>query len=486
MNEDLQEQLLEEAAYDDRLARITIRDEVHCQVTGLLPFHREELHQLWSIRMEKAWFDPRFKQGIWDGTLKYFEKNGATRIRLLPDIIPWLAEKGYKFELNDKRKPKKTFPKIDQEYFKDHGEILRYYQVDATNALLEAGEGIAVLATAGGKTFISAALASCHGELKSITIVPTSRLVRKTYKDFQAVGLDIGRFYGKIKEPDHQHVVCNWQTLQNHRELLKDFQVVIVDEVHGSRAKIMNELLVLGHGRHIQYRYGMTGTMPKPKTDRTTIRCALGEVVYTIDAKRLMDEGWIANLDIRVCQLQDSLDFDDTFKWEAEKNFLVHNKKRLAMMADLIREIAKSGNTLVLVENLPVGEVLHSFLEGSVWLQGSTSLEDREEDFARFEHENNKITVATYGIMQMGESIDRIYNMVLVDAGASFIRTIQSIGRGLRKAADKHHVWMHDLCSNGKYGKRHLKKRLSYYKEAHYPYRVDEIHLDTDFLLELE
>lgn len=486
MNEDLEEQLLEEAAYDERLAKITIRDEVHCQVTGLLSFHKEELHQLWGIRMEKAWFDPRFKQGLWDGKIRFFEKNGATRIRLLPDIIHWLSEKGYKFDLNDKRKPKKIFPAVDQEYFKKYDTILRYYQVDAINALLENGEGIAVLATAAGKTLISAALAACHGDMKTLTIVPNSRLVRKTHKDFTEVGLDIGMFYGKNKDPDHQHVVCNWQTLNYNRDLLKQFEVVIVDEVHGAQAKVLNELLVMGHGRHIQYRYGMTGTMPKPKSDRCTIRCALGDVVYQVDAKRLMEEGFIANLDIRVCQLQDSLDHNNEFDWDAEKRFLVHNKKRIAMMAGLIREIAKSGNTLVLVENLPVGEALHVFLEGSVWLQGSTDLEEREEDFAKFEHMDNKITIATYGIMQVGESIDRIYNMVLVDPGKSFIRAIQSIGRGLRKAADKHHLWMHDLCSNGKYSKKHLKERLRYYKEAHYPYRVDEIYLDTDFLLELE
>ena len=60
---------------------------------------------------------------------------------------------------------------------------------------------------------------------------------------------------------------------------------------------------------------------------------------------------------------------------------------------------------------------------------------------------------------------------MLVDAGKSFIRIIQAIGRGLRGADDKDFVHVLDIASNMKYSKRHTKERIQYYREANYPYK---------------
>jgi superfamily II DNA or RNA helicase len=63
----------------------------------------------------------------------------------------------------------------------------------------------------------------------------------------------------------------------------------------------------------------------------------------------------------------------------------------------------------------------------------------------------------------------------MVDIGKSSIRVIQSIGRGLRKANDKDSVTVTDICSDLKYGRSHLNKRISYYKEAQYPFEKNTI-----------
>ena len=55
------------------------------------------------------------------------------------------------------------------------------------------------------------------------------------------------------------------------------------------------------------------------------------------------------------------------------------------------------------------------------------------------------------------------------------MRVIQSIGRGLRKAADKHEVVIYDITSTLKYSKRHLSTRKTYYNEAQYPYVVNKV-----------
>ncbi|MGI0076378.1 MAG: hypothetical protein ACREAU_03115, partial [Nitrosopumilaceae archaeon] len=70
----------------------------------------------------------------------------------------------------------------------------------------------------------------------------------------------------------------------------------------------------------------------------------------------------------------------------------------------------------------------------------------------------------------IGIDIARIFNLIYIDGGKSFIKTIQTIGRGLRKAKDKGFVKVVDICSDFKYSKRHLTERIGFYKQAKYPY----------------
>jgi superfamily II DNA or RNA helicase len=85
--------------------------------------------------------------------------------------------------------------------------------------------------------------------------------------------------------------------------------------------------------------------------------------------------------------------------------------------------------------------------------------------------------VATYGVAAVGINIPRIFNLVLIEPGKSFVRVIQSIGRGIRKAQDKDHVEIWDFTSTCKYAKRHLTERKKYYKEAKYPFTITKVNL---------
>jgi superfamily II DNA or RNA helicase len=85
--------------------------------------------------------------------------------------------------------------------------------------------------------------------------------------------------------------------------------------------------------------------------------------------------------------------------------------------------------------------------------------------------------VATYGVAAVGINIPRIFNLVLIEPGKSFVRVIQSIGRGIRKAEDKDHVEIWDITSACKYAKRHLTERKKFYKEAKYPFAITKVNI---------
>ena len=62
----------------------------------------------------------------------------------------------------------------------------------------------------------------------------------------------------------------------------------------------------------------------------------------------------------------------------------------------------------------------------------------------------------------VGINIPRIFNLVLLEPGKSFVRVIQSIGRGVRIAKDKDFVQIWDVTSRCKFSRRHLTERKKY------------------------
>jgi superfamily II DNA or RNA helicase len=102
-------------------------------------------------------------------------------------------------------------------------------------------------------------------------------------------------------------------------------------------------------------------------------------------------------------------------------------------------------------------------------------MDERKEQYDEVATSTNKIIIATYGVAAVGINIPRIFNLVLIEPGKSFVRVIQSIGRGIRKAEDKDHVEIWDITSSCKFAKRHLTQRKTFYREANYPFDVEKL-----------
>jgi superfamily II DNA or RNA helicase len=114
-------------------------------------------------------------------------------------------------------------------------------------------------------------------------------------------------------------------------------------------------------------------------------------------------------------------------------------------------------------------------IEDATFISGEVKGDKRKEEYKDHAINDDKITVATYGVAAVGINIPRIFNLVLLEPGKSFVRVIQSIGRGIRKAEDKDFVQIWDITSTCKYAKRHLTERKKFYKEAKYPFTVEKI-----------
>ena len=119
--------------------------------------------------------------------------------------------------------------------------------------------------------------------------------------------------------------------------------------------------------------------------------------------------------------------------------------------------------------------MLQEMIPGSVFVKGDVKLKDRKAAYDDINEGTNHVVIATYGVAAVGINIPRIFNLVLLEPGKSFIRVIQSIGRGVRKAKDKDFVQIWDVTSTCKYAKKHLTQRKKFYKDAEYPFSIEKV-----------
>ena len=479
-------------------AKLIIRDEVNVKIEGLSLSTRKKLVDQFKYDIPGARYLPAVRLGRWDGRVAFFQLGGSTYTNLLPDILPVLDAEGYDVELEDQREYRTQFDfePVDEHSFghikwpKGHPKVgqpmeLRDYQPEIINRFFENPQCVQEIATGAGKTVITAALSNAvtaYG--RSIVIVPNKSLVTQTEADYVNMQLDVGVYFGDRKEFGRTHTICTWQSLnillkntKSHEaditigEFLEDVVCVIVDEVHMAKADALKTLLT-GVMGHIPIRWGLTGTIPKEQFEKVSIFCSLGPVVGKLSASELQEAGHLANCHVNIVQLADSVEYNN---YQSELKYLVETEARLDYIAELIQRVNATGNTLVLIDRIATGKLLLERLgDRAVFVSGATKASTRKEEYDDVAISDDKIIVATYGVAAVGINIPRIFNLVLVEPGKSFVRVIQSIGRGIRKAEDKDFVQIWDITSTCKFAKRHLTKRKQFYKEANYPFTVEK------------
>jgi superfamily II DNA or RNA helicase len=214
--------------------------------------------------------------------------------------------------------------------------------------------------------------------------------------------------------------------------------------------------------------------VPKEAWEFQGILASIGPVINQVSAHNLQEKGVLANLQINVLQTNDVQVFRS---YQDEYSWLVTDPNRLDWISKQIKQVSLTGNTLVLINRIDTGKKLIDLIPEAVFVSGGMKLDDRKEEYDEIKTSDGKIILATYGVAAVGINIPRIFNLVLIEPGKSFIRVIQSIGRGIRKAEDKDHVEIWDITSTCKYAKRHLTERKKFYKEAKYPFTITKVNI---------
>ena len=367
---------------------------------------------------------------------------------------------------------------------------LRDYQIAACENAIKFGRGILKMGTGAGKTLtICSILMSTFlqrkGKFKCLLIVPDLGLVNQTFKDFEDYNalFKYTRWTGKIK-PDltANVIIANLGILQSQfkdNDWLQDVDMLIIDECH--KLKKNNKINKMVQSIKTVHKFGLTGTLPDNKPDEWNILGKMGTVVYEKDSYSLRTEQHltIAKTSILKISYKDKpLYASGQNNYKIELDFLYANNFRNDVIYNICGKF--NNNSLVLVNHLAHGDALYDKLSQYTdkqvfFVKGEVEVETRDEIKKIMETKSNIICIAMSSIFSTGINIKNIHMIMFAAGGKSSIRTIQSIGRGLRLHDDKEKLMIIDLADDLRYGQRHIEKRKEIYIQEKIPFNITEI-----------
>ena len=367
---------------------------------------------------------------------------------------------------------------------------LRDYQIDACNNALNYGRGIIKMGTGAGKTLticslLMSAFIKFGNTFKCLLIVPDLSLVNQTYNDFQSYNalFKYTRWTGKLK-PDltANIIIANLGILQsqfNNNPWLEDIHMVVIDECH--KLKKGNKVNKIVQSIKTYHKFGLTGTLPDNKPDEWNIIGKLGHVIYEKDSYSLRLEQHLTPVKasiLNVSYKNQPLYRKDCNNYKLELDFIYENTFRNSLIKQIC--INFTNNILILVNHILHGDKLLNSLEEIkdkqvYFIRGEVEVEERDRIKQLMETEKNVICIAISAIFSTGINIKNIHMIIFAAGGKSSIRTIQSIGRGLRLHETKERLQIIDVADNLKFGKNHIIKRRDIYTQEKIPFQNTNI-----------
>ena len=461
-----------------------------------------ELSDHFTFDVEGAKFMPQYRNKYWDGKIRLFStSNGQIYVGLLDKIIAFCKRHDYSYGFENNNyygTPYEVNDGISYEGVKDYMSAIchhspRKYQIEGVYDALKHNRKLLISPTASGKSLMIYTLVRYYvdkGE-KILLVVPTTSLVEQMYKDFQDYGWNAESYChliyaGKEKTNEYPVTITTWQSVYKlDRKFFKEYSVAIGDEAHLFKSKSL--ISIMTKLADAKYRYGFTGTLDGSQTHKWVLEGLFGPSYKVTKTDELIRQGHLAQLDIQCLVLKHPPQKFETYQDEIE--YLITHEQRNNFIKNLTLDL--KGNTLVLFSRVEAhGAVLYEKINTNkkddrrvFFVHGGVDVEQRELVREITERENNAIIVASYGTFSTGINIRNLHNIIFASPSKSRIRNLQSIGRVLRKGANKIKAILYDIAddctknSKRNYTLNHLIERIKIYNEENFNYEIITIQL---------
>ena len=428
-----------------------------------------------SVKGKNYWFSTLYKQHLWDGKTRFY--NRLTKkfpTGLLPKLINILTSKGIIYQIENLRKGK-TGQLLQLNPKSLAGIEARDYQIQAARICLQKDRGIVHMATNAGKTEIAALIIKSLGNPKTLFLVHRKDLLYQTKERFEKrLQIPIRMIYADVDEnSDSPILVATVQTLYKRiktkkvQELLANANLLFLDECHILSSYSWNKVALRCDS---YYRFALSGT-PLTGDDVKDAKLvgATGEILFKVSNQELIEQGYSAVPIINIIVLDEVEKYLDKvgLKYpDIYKEGIVYNEMRNRAIVNLIN---RKESFVIMVRLIQHGTILKELIKKEgfdvKFISGNDEIEKRLKVTKDFKENKLKVLI-TSTILDEGIDIPNIRNLIVAGGGKSHVKTLQRIGRGLRKKKGENILNFYDFVDkSSKYLLRHSLKRLEDYEK---------------------
>lgn len=224
-----------------------------------------------------------------------------------------------------------------------------------------------------------------------------------------------------------------------------------------------------------------SGTATRDDGNEMMIFSSVGDIIYKLGAKELVNRGYLIRPNIvffnnymseqtikekeqqsKVGLINETEDYNIYYK-----NFISENIFRNNIIRDIC--LQNSGKKiLILTKLIEHGEILKNMIEGSEHLWGETKKDIRKDILDKFINGDLDILISTISIFSEGIDLPALQIVINASANAGDVKTIQVLGRVLRMMEGKNNASYYDFVDESKFFKRaSFKRRKALINQEH-------------------
>lgn len=428
----------------------------------------DAISELLAAKVPGYWFSPKYKKGLWDGTVKFYHRGtGAFYTGLLGYVKANLNQ--FEFVEIDERK---VIPHQNNS-INLKGIELRDYQKQTILQAVEKGRGIIASPTNSGKTEVACGIIQVLG-LPANLITHRRRLLWQTKKRFEErLGIEIGVVGDQVQDIKDINIL-SIQTIAKRLKdedpiitnLLKNTPVVISDECHRITAVTWEKCLKAC--KTACYRYGLSATpLMRGELNNMKVLGLTGDEIVTVTDQELTEWGFSAYPSVYLKEIKEPK-FPRNFPYDRiYEEGVIFNSYRNKFIAETAKHWIGIGKTVfIIVFRISHGEEVTKWVKETgietEFISGKSKTNDDVLD--RFSDRKLSCVVSST-ISDEGLDLPAIDVLIIAVEDESALKVVQRVGRGRRKKLIGENVLIvvDFIHTNNKALKKHGEARLEQY-----------------------
>lgn len=472
-------------------------NHVHSRISGLNINIMDILDRITSFYVEGYQYTKAFRNGWydnksgkfrhWDGKKHLITKSGVFPTGLLARITNCLDENDWEYEIIDNRaKVKQGKPKKIKHYKP------RDYQQEVLNAAIQHERGMIRVGTGGGKT-ACAGMITAHFNVPSMIYVVGKDLLYQFHKEMtKMLGNQVGiigdgqcdvkkynicsiwtavtAFDLKTKvsldDEDWSPEIISIDSAQKTeiRKAIQNSNLAIYDEAHFIATDTIQSIFKAA--KKCKYVFGMTGTNWRDDGADLLLESVCGKRIFNMPSSKLIEQGYLVPPKISMIAVPPWHEPLPKNYPSVYKNYITENDVRNGLVVQSARKLLEMGRRpLILVRYLSHGERIAAALEDVplYFVNGDVDGETREEVKRDFQEGSLKCLIAS-SVFDIGVDIPCLDALILAGGGKSTVRTLQRIGRVIRRSEGKKDAIVVDFLDDARYLEKHSAARVAVYE----------------------